>query len=150
MKAYVLQVLVVDFNNLGPEGIKDALEYTHYPNRCIHPSVGDVEEHDIGEWDDSHPLNKMGDGDALAWLKRHKEEMAAADRPKMNPNPEPHPENCPICGERYKIQCRCLRSDRKCPNGHEWHRCLVHGKTVMGPSDHSGNTVRCTCLGEKP
>ena len=68
MKAYVMQVVVIDHNNTGPEGIKDVLANTHYPNHCISPEVVGVEEHDIGEWDDSHPLNQKGT-DTLAWLR---------------------------------------------------------------------------------
>jgi len=59
MKAYKVEVLVIDHDGLGAEGIKDVLENTTYPNRCIFPDVMNVESRDIGEWDDSHPLNSI-------------------------------------------------------------------------------------------
>lgn len=58
MKAYKLEILVVDTDGLGAEEIKQVLESTRYPNWCISPSVMKVEERDIGEWDDDHPLNQ--------------------------------------------------------------------------------------------
>ena len=58
MKAYKLEILVIDFDGLGADGIKDAIENARYPNRCISPDVRRVECEDIGEWSDDHPLNK--------------------------------------------------------------------------------------------
>ena len=57
MKAYKVEVLIIDFDNIGEEGIIDAIEETSYPNRCISPDVKKIEARDIGEWDDDHPLN---------------------------------------------------------------------------------------------
>jgi hypothetical protein len=57
MKVYKLEVVVIDHDNIGGEDIKDVLENTRYPNRCISPEITDIKEVDIGEWDDNHPLN---------------------------------------------------------------------------------------------
>ena len=58
MKAYKLEVLVVDFDEVGSNGIVDVLENTKYPNYCIDPQVQDIMEADIGEWSDEHPFNQ--------------------------------------------------------------------------------------------
>lgn len=57
MKAYRLEVLVIDFDNVGDD-IPNIIENTKYPNWCISPSIIQVESRDIGEWSDDHPLNK--------------------------------------------------------------------------------------------
>ncbi len=30
-------------------------------------------------------------------------------------------DNCPICGEKWVSQCRCLNQQRTCENGHSWY-----------------------------
>lgn len=67
MKAHIISVLVLDFDELGAEQVKETLESQNYPNRCINPSVLGSMEVDIGEWDDDHPLNKH-ETDAALWL----------------------------------------------------------------------------------
>ena len=54
MKAYVIQTLVIDFDNSGIEEISYFLSEARY----INPSVISYKELDIGEWTDEHPLNK--------------------------------------------------------------------------------------------
>ena len=58
MKAYKLEILVIDHENVGESEIVDIIENTHYPNYCIVPQVKDVKVAEIGEWHDDHPLNK--------------------------------------------------------------------------------------------
>ena len=59
MKAYKVELLIIDFDGMGREDITDTLENTRYPNHCFTGlSVMDVVEKDIGEWDDEHPLNQ--------------------------------------------------------------------------------------------
>ena len=58
MKAYRLEIIIVDHDELGREAIISELEDTKYSNRCISPKVRSVTEADIGEWHDDHPLNK--------------------------------------------------------------------------------------------
>ena len=57
MKAYKIEILIIDFDEVGADGITDVIENTRYPNRCISPDVKSVESADIGEWYDDHPLN---------------------------------------------------------------------------------------------
>jgi len=51
-------VTVLDFDGLGADGVKDAIENARYPNRCISPHVLSVAVREIGEWSDGHPLNQ--------------------------------------------------------------------------------------------
>lgn len=57
MKVYKLEVIIIDLDEIGKKEIRNALENTRYPNHCIAPYVIDIEEKDIGEWNDDHPLN---------------------------------------------------------------------------------------------
>jgi hypothetical protein len=58
MKAYRIELLVLDHDGIGPNGVQQELENAHYGNRCISPQVMAVDERDIGPWDDSHPMNR--------------------------------------------------------------------------------------------
>jgi hypothetical protein len=58
MRAYRVELLIIDFDGLGEKGIAEVIENTKYPNRCISPSVMSMASADIGEWHDDHPLNK--------------------------------------------------------------------------------------------
>lgn len=58
MKAYKVELLIIDHDNVGEEGIREVLENESYPNHCIAPRVKSIEGRDIGEWTDEHPLNK--------------------------------------------------------------------------------------------
>lgn len=53
MKAYKVEVLVLDFEQYGKEQIELMLENV----RGLFCSVHDIKEADIGEWTDDHPLN---------------------------------------------------------------------------------------------
>ncbi len=64
MKAYKLEVLIVDHDEIGEETIVSVLENHRYPNRCIAPDVKNVECADIGEWHDDHPLNLYSKSEA--------------------------------------------------------------------------------------
>lgn len=73
MKAYFVTLLVVDHDGVG-SGVKEIIENTKYPNRCINPRVIDLLEADIGEWDDDHPLNERDKGKEIIrqsyeWIK---------------------------------------------------------------------------------
>lgn len=57
MKVHKITLLVVDFDELGVEEVKDVLENVHYPNHCIAPEVMDTQTVEV-EWDDDHPLNQ--------------------------------------------------------------------------------------------
>lgn len=58
MKAYKIELLVLDFDQLGGDEIKSVLENSCYPNDCISPSAMRIMEADIGPWQDGSPLNK--------------------------------------------------------------------------------------------
>ena len=55
-KVHRLEVMVIDLEGLGAQGVKDALENTSYPNHCIYPEVIAIDTREI-EWSDNHPLN---------------------------------------------------------------------------------------------
>lgn len=57
MKAYKIELLVLDFDQLGRDEIKSVLENGSYPNDCISPSAMHITEVDIGPWSDDSPLN---------------------------------------------------------------------------------------------
>lgn len=57
MKAYKIEILIIDFDQLGKFEIKNQIEAASYPNDCIAPEVKFIKEIDIGEWHDEHPLN---------------------------------------------------------------------------------------------
>ena len=64
MQVYKIELLIIDHDGLGAEGIREVLEDTRYPNHCIMPKVKSIEGKDIGEWTDEHPLNKRSTADA--------------------------------------------------------------------------------------
>lgn len=57
MKAYKVEILIIDFDQVGAEDIKLLMEQVKYPNYCLSPRVMNIKEADIGEWDDNHLLN---------------------------------------------------------------------------------------------
>lgn len=59
MKAMKVELLIIDFDEIGEEEIKSVIENTKYPNRCIYPDVQNIETVDVGEWSDDHPLNLL-------------------------------------------------------------------------------------------
>jgi hypothetical protein len=58
MQVHRLVVTVLDFYQLGPDGVRDVIENARYPNHCISPSVRKIDTREIGEWRDDHPLNR--------------------------------------------------------------------------------------------
>ena len=60
MKAYKIELLVVDNENIGEQEIRAALENT----RNIYPEVKSMAAADIGNWSDDHPLNSKDTCDA--------------------------------------------------------------------------------------
>jgi hypothetical protein len=63
MKIFKVEIMVLDFDKCGEEGVKNLLENTRYPNWAIHPIVKNIESREI-EWSDDHPLNKKDTTDA--------------------------------------------------------------------------------------
>lgn len=64
MKLMKIELIVLDMDNIGEEGVRAAIENANYPNRCIAPDVRSVEVRDIGEWADDHPLNRTDTAEA--------------------------------------------------------------------------------------
>lgn len=64
MKAYKIELFIIDTDRVGEEEIIKTIENARYPNRCISPKVKGVKSVDIGEWDDDHPLNQRDTADA--------------------------------------------------------------------------------------
>jgi len=92
MEAIKLEVLVVDFDKLGGEGVARTIEDARYPNRCIYPRVLNTQVADLGEWDDSHPLNQDMEA-AAAEVKRLF--PTAVDTIEHDPDTL---RPCPFCG----------------------------------------------------
>ena len=63
MKAYKIELLIEDHDEIGIHQIIDVIENARYPNRCISPEVISAMQSDIGEWHDDHPLNLMSGRD---------------------------------------------------------------------------------------
>jgi len=57
MKAYKLEILIVDHDGLGEDGILGELCNTRFANNCINLQIKSIKDADIGEWHDDHPLN---------------------------------------------------------------------------------------------
>jgi hypothetical protein len=53
MKVYKIELLIIDHEDIGDIEIINILEN----NKFINPKVMDIENKDIGEWYDEHPLN---------------------------------------------------------------------------------------------
>ena len=64
MNVYKVEIMVIDFDGIGVDGVKNEIENAHYGNRCIRPRVKNIEQRDIGEWDDDNPLNDFSTSDA--------------------------------------------------------------------------------------
>ena len=58
MRAYKITLLFLDFEDIGPQEAKSLIENARLPNRIDPGTVMDLQEADIGEWSDDHPLNK--------------------------------------------------------------------------------------------
>lgn len=57
MNVYRIELMVIDFDDIGMTAACQTLEDQRYPNRCIHPQVMSSQKRDIGEWADGNPLN---------------------------------------------------------------------------------------------
>lgn len=64
MQVIKLVVMVIDFDGVGADGVKDVIENARYSNHCISPAVRSVDVREIGEWRDDHPLNHGSTADA--------------------------------------------------------------------------------------
>lgn len=53
MKAYKYTILIIDHEEIGKDDISSCLKNAKY----INPQIMNIQEADIGDWSDSHPLN---------------------------------------------------------------------------------------------
>jgi len=58
-KVFKIEILIIDHDQCGEEGVKDVIENARYPNRCISPHVMNIKSAEV-DWDDDHPLNNYG------------------------------------------------------------------------------------------
>ena len=58
-KVFKIEILIIDHDECGEEGVKDVIENTRYPNRCIDPHVMNIKSAEV-DWTDDHPLNNCG------------------------------------------------------------------------------------------
>jgi hypothetical protein len=63
MKAYKIELLVIDFDELGKESLREEILNARYPNDCVTINIKNIDERDIGDWSDDHPLNKRSTAD---------------------------------------------------------------------------------------
>lgn len=56
VRVHRIEVLVIDFDDLGADRVREVIENARYPNRCISPDVKSVETREV-DWSDGHPLN---------------------------------------------------------------------------------------------
>lgn len=66
-RVYKIELMIVDHDDLGADGVQEALQNVSYPNDCISPQVSALEERSI-DWGDDHPLNRRGWRDAFREL----------------------------------------------------------------------------------
>lgn len=59
MQVHRVTITVIDFDQLGSDGVREALETARFPNDCVSLNVQTVETRDIGPWSDDHPLNQQ-------------------------------------------------------------------------------------------
>ena len=64
MEVHKIELIVIDFDAVGAKGVKEVIEHSRYPNRCISPDVRSIDTRDCGEWTDKHPLNYITTFDA--------------------------------------------------------------------------------------
>ncbi len=101
MKVHRLEIMVVDFDELGANEVVAELEGTRFANDCIHPRVKSIETRDIGEWHDDHPLNSGAT--SKAEFKRLFAPDQQNDLTKMREDAAILKQIADICGEGIKL-----------------------------------------------
>jgi hypothetical protein len=56
VRVFKVELMVVDFEDLGEDGVRSMIENTRYPKRCISPGVSGMDSREV-EWEDDGPLN---------------------------------------------------------------------------------------------
>jgi hypothetical protein len=57
MQVYKVELLIIDFDDIGADGVRDELESANYGNDCITPQVMHIETREVDDWHNDHPLN---------------------------------------------------------------------------------------------
>jgi len=119
MKAYKIEILVIDHEGVGGDDIKSIIENVRYPNRCISPEVKNIDERDIGEWRDDHPLNIRSTCDSEYHRIFHTDYEPPSDL---------------VFDRRYSYEMECSRFDAPKEGICEWleKRAIIEAKTDMG------------------
>jgi hypothetical protein len=65
MKAYLLQVLIIDHDHLGVDEVERILEDANYPNDCIRPIVIKSQSAEIGDYPLNHSDTQAAEVDRL-------------------------------------------------------------------------------------
>ena len=68
MKAHIVVLGIIDFDNLGADGIKDEILNARFANDCMSPNVLEIQSVDIGEWREDMPINQSKTA-ASEWKK---------------------------------------------------------------------------------
>jgi len=63
VNVYRVELLVIDHDGIGEDGVKRVLAGQRYPNHCISPMVKRIETRAV-DWSDEHPLNQSDTHDA--------------------------------------------------------------------------------------
>lgn len=57
MKVHKLEIMVVDFDEVGADEVASMIVNARYPNHAIAPLCMDLKTVDVGEWHDENLLN---------------------------------------------------------------------------------------------
>lgn len=68
MQVHKITLIVLDHDGVGAEGVASLLENTRYANDAISPTVIATDSVEIGEWEDTNPLNSATFGAAVERL----------------------------------------------------------------------------------
>lgn len=63
INVYKIELMIIDFDEVGEDEIKAIIEDSKYPNHCISPEVKSIAYRTIDWKDDNHPLNKTATAD---------------------------------------------------------------------------------------
>ena len=62
MNVYKIEIMVIDHDGVGEDGVITEIENANYGNDCISPQVKSIETRTV-EWRDDHPLNLRATAD---------------------------------------------------------------------------------------
>lgn len=95
MKVYKMTLMFLDHDDVGPAAAKQLIENARLPNHISPGDVMAIEERDIGEWRDDHPLN-FRDKQAAAFAALFAEPAAQSS-------------DCRACGAEASVCTTCCK-----------------------------------------